>query len=483
MTDPMRELIREFRLIPPGSTVLCAVSGGADSVCLLHRLWRLRRELGFQLAAAHFDHRLRGEESAQDLEFVREFVSLCCGRERYLRPDGGGETLPPVELYTGSGDVAAQARASRRGVEETAREMRYAFLRETARQAGAQYIATAHTANDNGETILLHLARGTGLRGLCGIAPQSGDLIRPLLTTTREEVEGYLRFWGLPWREDPSNREDVYARNRVRHQVLPRLEELYPGVLVRLTDTARRLREDEAYLTAQAAGALDALEEREDGSLVLPAEALSGLPQPLAVRAARLLLARAGGGDDRCAAPHLEALAELSRSRDPSARLDLPGGLTARREYERLILTRQAAPPPLSHVELALPGLTRAGEWEIACTLERYWGQPQGPLDFCLDRGRVPALTARPRRTGDRLTLPGRPGKTVKKWMIDLKIPRGDRDRLPVLDCAGQAAGAAGLGPDAAFLPEMGAEVWHIRLVHPKFGEKTEKRPVPTGNL
>ena len=296
MTDPMRELIREFRLIPPGSTVLCAVSGGADSVCLLHRLWRLRRELGFQLAAAHFDHRLRGEESAQDLEFVREFVSLCCGRERYLRPDGGVETLPPVELYTGSGDVAAQARASRRGVEETAREMRYAFLRETARQAGAQYIATAHTANDNGETILLHLARGTGLRGLCGIAPQSGDLIRPLLTTTREEVEGYLRFWGLPWREDPSNREDVYARNRVRHQVLPRLEELYPGVLVRLTDTARRLREDEAYLTAQAAGALDALEEREDGSLVLPAEALSGLPQPLAVRAARLLLARAGGG-------------------------------------------------------------------------------------------------------------------------------------------------------------------------------------------
>ena len=229
MTDPMRELIREFRLIPPGSTVLCAVSGGADSVCLLHRLWRLRRELGFQLAAAHFDHRLRGEESAQDLEFVREFVSLCCGRDRVLQADGTWTQLPPVELFTGSGDVAAQARAAGRGIEETAREMRYAFLRETARQAGAQYIATAHTANDNGETILLHLARGTGLRGLCGIAPKSGDLIRPLLTTGRGEIEDYLRFRGLPWREDPSNREDVYARNRVRHQVLPQLEGLGLG--------------------------------------------------------------------------------------------------------------------------------------------------------------------------------------------------------------------------------------------------------------
>ena len=175
MTDPMVQLIREYRLIPPGSAVLCAVSGGADSIYLLHRLWRLRRELNFTLAAAHFDHRLRGAESAQDMEFVREFVSLCCGRERTLRPDGTVETLPPVELFTGSGDVAARAKETGRGLEETARELRYAFLRKTARTTGAQYIAVAHTAGDNAETLLLHLARGTGLRGLCGMAPKNGD--------------------------------------------------------------------------------------------------------------------------------------------------------------------------------------------------------------------------------------------------------------------------------------------------------------------
>ena len=281
------------------------------------------------------------------MEFVREFVALCCGRERVLRPDGSTEFLPPVQLLTGSGDVAAQARASGRGLEETAREMRYAFLQEAARQAGAQFIATAHTANDNGETLLLHLARGTGLRGLCGIAPKYGNVIRPLLTTSREEIEGYLRFWGLPWREDPSNREDVYARNRLRHRVLPELEALYPGALSRLTDTAQRLRADEEYLTAQAEEALSRLQMGSDGSLTLPAADLGDLPQPLAVRAARALLARMNQGDDRCTAAHLEALAEVCRSGDPSAQIDLPGGLTARREYQLLVLSREQ-PAPLS---------------------------------------------------------------------------------------------------------------------------------------
>ena len=121
MTDPMAELIREYRLIPPGSRVLCAVSGGADSLYLLHRLYCLRRTLPFTLLAAHYDHQLRGEESARDLEFVREFVSLCCGRDRVLQADGTWTQLPPVELFTGSGDVAAQARAAGRGIEETAR--------------------------------------------------------------------------------------------------------------------------------------------------------------------------------------------------------------------------------------------------------------------------------------------------------------------------------------------------------------------------
>ena len=129
-------------------------------MCLLHQLYRLRREIPFTLAAAHYNHQLRGEEADRDAAFVRQFVALCCGRDRLLQPDGMWRELPPVELFIGEGDVASEARRRRCGVEETARAMRYDFLRRTAQACGGQWIATAHNAGDNAETILLHLIRG-----------------------------------------------------------------------------------------------------------------------------------------------------------------------------------------------------------------------------------------------------------------------------------------------------------------------------------
>ena len=143
MSDRMEQLIREHRLIPPGSTVLCAVSGGADSVYLLHRLYTLRRELDFTLVAAHYDHRLRGAESTQDAKFVEEFVRLCCPAERLYTPEGPGKELPGVRLITGSGDVAGEAARLRQGLEETARQMSYAFLQQAAEQAGADRIGAS----------------------------------------------------------------------------------------------------------------------------------------------------------------------------------------------------------------------------------------------------------------------------------------------------------------------------------------------------
>ena len=240
-----------------------------------------------------------------------------------------------------------------------------------------------------------------------------------------------------------------------------------PGLSARLGEMAARLRADEAYLMEQAQAALAPLEELP-GGLSLPAEAVASLPQPLAVRAARSLLGRMEHGNENCSAAHLEGLVSLCRSGDPSAELSLPGGVTAHRAYGRLILTRSVPPaPPEGQVPLPLPGTAELAGWTVHSAPEIYRGQRQGPFQFWLDRDAVQTLTLRVRQTGDRLKLPGRPTKTVKKWCVDQRIPARLRPGLPVLDCGGRLAGVAGLGPEAALLPPPGAPAWRIRLIPP----------------
>ena len=459
MLKSMETYIRDLSLIPAGSHVLCAVSGGADSVCLLHALYHLREKLPFTLSAAHFDHQLRGEESRRDARFVAQFVELCCGPQRLK----DGSLLPPVQLYSGQGDVAAQAKLRGTGLEETAREMRYCFLRQAAKAAGADLIATAHTANDNAETILFHLARGSGLRGLGGIPPRREGLIRPLLTTTRQEVEEYLLHYALPHMEDSSNEDDGYTRNRIRHQILPVLEDISPGFLSRMSQTAALLRADEDCLTDLASSL--AVQARPEGDgLSIQAALLAQAPAPVAFRAIRLLLGQLWKGDQNCSSVHLTAVWDLCRADDPSAQVHLPHRFVARRCYGQLLLLPRLGPVPLEPGLLPLPGELEAGPWLIVCQAETYTGQPQGPWDFWLSRRTAGLLSVRPRRTGDRLTLPGRLGKSVKKWMIEEKLPRFQREVLPVFDCSGTVAAVAGLGPDRAFIPQQGDGAWHISI-------------------
>lgn len=448
MLESMERLIRDHDLIPPGSTVLCAVSGGADSICLLHALHHLRAKLGVSLAVAHYNHKLRGYASDQDAAFVAQFVQLYCGG---------------TPFFSGSGDVAGEAERRGAGIEETAREMRYAFLRQAAQEAGADFIATAHNADDNVETMLFHLARGSGLRGLTGIPPKRDDLIRPLLTTPRWEIESYLSFHALPHVQDHTNSDDTYTRNRIRHQVAPVLEDICPGLAARLADTAALLRADEDLLSKQA-NEISGQGVWEEGNLVLSAVLIGEAPDPLATRAVRQLIGQLNGGDQDCGSIHLNSVVKLCRGDSPSAQIHLPYGLVARREYERLVLTREGPMPVPEDALLPMPGQLTAGRWSITCSAEPYSGQPQGPYDFWLDRRAVLMLTLRTRRTGDWLQLPGRPHKTIKKWCIDEKIPAHLRPALPVFLCQDRVAAVAGLGPDQSFLPGLGQDAWHITV-------------------
>ena len=457
----MNRLIDEYDMLPPGCTVVCAVSGGADSICLLHRLNQLRAIRPFTLVAAHYNHHLRGAESDRDEAFVKRWVEDWCGPD----PAAGQPPLPAVRLITGGGDVSGQAKRLGLGLEETARRMRYAFLEEAARAVGADRIATAHTADDNAETVLLHLIRGSGLQGLTGIRPRQGRLVRPLLTTTRREIEDYLELYHIPHVEDSTNQDDAYTRNQVRHQVIPLLDEINPWFVPRMADTIRYLRSDNDYLSAQAAAVARRARPAGDGGLSISAALLASQPDPIAVRIVSCLLGRLGEFQFRAA--HLTAVVALSRSPAPSGAVSLPHSLTARRVYGELILVRGARrSPPFAPVSLSVPGeavLPSIG-WTIACRRAEAPEQPPDTPDhFFLNPSRLTGpLVIRPRLTGDTITLPRRRAKTVKKLLIDAKVPRWDRDRLPLLADASGPLWLAGFGPDQGRLSSSGAPALEV---------------------
>ena len=457
----MNRLIDEYDMLPPGCTVVCAVSGGADSICLLHRLNQLRAIRPFTLVAAHYNHHLRGAESDRDEAFVKRWVEDWCGPD----PAAGQPPLPAVRLITGGGDVSGEAKRLGLGLEETARRVRYAFLEEAARAVGADRIATAHTADDNAETVLLHLIRGSGLQGLTGIRPRQGRLVRPLLTTTRREIEDYLELYHIPHVEDSTNQDDAYTRNQVRHQVIPLLDEINPWFVPRMADTIRYLRSDNDYLSAQAAAVARRARPAGDGGLSISAALLASQPDPIAVRIVSCLLGRLGEFQFRAA--HLTAVVALSRSPAPSGAVSLPHSLTARRVYGELILVRGARrSPPFAPVSLSVPGeavLPSIG-WTIACRRAEAPEQPPDTPDhFFLDPSRLTGpLVIRPRLTGDTITLPRRRAKTVKKLLIDAKVPRWDRDRLPLLADASGPLWLAGFGPDQGRLSSSGAPALEV---------------------
>lgn len=440
----------KYDMLPgEGGSVLCALSGGADSMALLTVLERLAKERGFTLYAAHFNHQLRGEESQRDEDFVTDW----CQKRG-------------IQLEVGRGDVAKQAEEEGKGVEETARAMRYGFLTEAARTLEADKIATAHNADDNAETLLLHLARGTGLDGLTGIPPVRGILIRPLLDTPRQQIEAWLTQEGIPHVEDSSNQTDAYARNRLRREVMPVLRELNPSFVTTLAANLVHLREDRDLLHHMAEKAVKAAQVA-DGRVTIPARTLVGLPHPVAVRAIKQLLAKIDRFE--ISSVHLEQILALAAGSSPSATINLPNGLFAWREYEKLVLCPSTAMPSGFSLRLLTgPGAFALDNGWVIEIKETTCPDPpaQSELEWHINRDTVTfPLVLRARQAGDQLRLPGRRAKTLKKWYIDEKIPRQRREHLPVLaDEAGLLA-AAGLGPNYPRLAQPGQPALYIRLI------------------
>jgi len=413
------------RFVPdlPGSTVLCAVSGGADSMCLLSLFLEAREALALRVLCAHFNHRLRGEESDRDEAFVRDW---CRERE--------------IPFFAGSADVAAAARRSGTGLEETARALRYAFLEETAAARGADYIATAHNAGDNAETFLLNLARGAALKGLGGIPPVRGRLIRPLLGMTRAEIEAYLNARGVPHVEDSTNREDCCARNRLRRHVLPVLRELNPAFEAHVEQTCALLRQDEDCLDGLAEDFLR--DHWRNGRL--PVTELNALHPAVFARVVRRAC------DRPLSAEHVDMLSRLCRSGGPHAAADLPGQRVFR-AYDALVFSEKT-PPPIRPVRLRPGESVRLEQgYRVSCSLPEIVPEVYSSLNtfFFQCENICDNIWVTSRAEGDAVRLLGRGcTKSLKKLFSEARIPPARRASIPVLRDGRGVLAVFGFGAD-----------------------------------
>jgi tRNA(Ile)-lysidine synthase len=472
------DFIQRYSLISRKEIAVVGISGGADSVCLLHVLTKWRRGLGIRLHIAHLNHQLRGAESEADAEYVSNLA--------------GSLGIPST---IDRQDVAAYRTERKCSIEEAARELRYAFLARVAREVGAHRIAVGHTRDDQVETILMHILRGTGITGLCGLAPCSPMaydsqgtslrasslslrakrsnllVIRPLLDITREETASYCQEHQLDPRIDSSNLSPSFFRNRLRLHLLPLLRQYNPSVdqaLLRLADIAK---EDNAFIEQQTSGVWDEVARQENNTVYLDKKQIASLPLALQRHLLRVAVTKLAGDVRDIEASHIEAARSLL-NKPASKRISLPHGLICHGGYNELVITRLPSVIATSHSVLAsearqsqlppcpfpplpgefplkVPGKTVCPGWKvIASVVRERVASPssrgtlgtgertcQSNLVAHFDFHKTgTALFVRQRQPGDRfqplgMSMP----KKLYEFMVDAKIPRSWRSHIPIV--------------------------------------------------
>jgi tRNA(Ile)-lysidine synthase len=416
--------VRRHAMLAGGETVLVAVSGGADSVALLHVLLALAPSWRLTLRVLHVDHGLRAD-SARDADFVRAVGARL------------GVAVDVERVQVGAGSLEAAARAAR-----------YAALEAGADRLGAARIAVGHTADDQAETVLMRVLGGAGVRGLAAIPPVRGRVIRPLLEVRRQALRDVLQAAGLAWVEDPSNRDPKFLRNRIRHELLPLLAASYHAdVVPALAATARLAREALDALERSAAAELARLAAVEAEALTLPRAALAALPLPIAAEVLRQAAARLGSRAPLRAWAHRGLRRVLAAT--PPRRPFRLGGVAVEVSGDHIRVGARPAPLLVPRT-LTVPGRVELPEIGKGVEARRLpaagYVLPRAADRVAFDAAGLPGtLTVRPRRRGDRFHAFGAGQRRLKSLLIDAKVPRWERDRLPLIDAGGDIAWVAGV--------------------------------------
>lgn len=443
LTGSVLRTIRRHDMLPAGGRVAVALSGGPDSVALLYILRELETQGELVVAgAAHFNHGLRGAASDGDEAFCRELTA---------------SLGVPFEL--GAGDVRALASIEKRSIEDAARRMRYAFLTQAAERFRADAVAIGHSRDDQAETFLLRLLRGSGTRGLGGIRPKAGLFVRPLIDIARDTLRQYAADEGLTFRDDATNADLAVPRNRIRHELLPYLErEFSPGIVEVLAREAALAREDDDRLESEAIDlaasvVLTTTDENLNGTqggaaVQIDARTLRSLHPALASRVARRALQYLAG-DRFVGFEHVQRFLAFVRSGAPGSALSLPGqqasnlGRLVRLGPEPSRRSRVRPKPPSGEggnsfrIPLSIPGEVLLTAQQLTVSAEEWSGRTGGDgeaLQACV-RGFSEPLAVRSRKPGDRFQPPGLGGRSKKlqDYLVDRKVARTDRDFLPLV--------------------------------------------------
>jgi tRNA(Ile)-lysidine synthase len=447
LADLVRATLRRHAMLAGGERVLIGVSGGADSVALLTALVTLAPELRLDLHVLHVDHQLR-RDSARDGVFVEELGHRL----------GVPVTVKRVDVRRGG------------SIEEAARIARHAALEAVATRVGAARIALGHTADDQAETVLMRVLQGASVRGLAAIPPVRGRIIRPLIHARRRDVEAALRGAGCAWLEDPTNRDPKFLRNRVRHELLPLLASGYDGdVVPALVRTASLAREATEALDDLAARDLERLGHLEpDGAWTFSITALRALPAFVAPEILRQAAARLGGTAPLRAWAH-RGLVRVTAAPPPRRAFRL-GGVTISVSGDRVRLGR-SLPETLQTQTLTVPGrveLREAGRVLEATVVDATaYTVPVTANAAGFDADLLPpALLVRARRDGDRFTPFGHDERRLKSFLIGAKVPRWERDRLPIVEADGDIVWVAGVRRGAtAPITARTRRVLHLALL------------------
>lgn len=439
--------VKQYAMLHHGDNVLVGVSGGADSVALLIVLNMIKQKQALTITAAHLNHQIRGIQADREAEFVKKI----CG-DMKIACIAQSRDVPMIKKHRGL------------SLQEAAREARYEFFLETADNIRASKIALGHNADDQAETLIMRLLRGASLKGLCGIPPVRDRIIRPLITTTRDEIERFLKNLNMPYLPDQSSSEQNYLRNRVRHQLIPILKNQYnPETLSVLCRTAELLRQDHEFIDRELTLWTDRHTQKQHGETYCNINHFSHEPPSMWGGFIMKIIEKHLGNTRKIGYRHIEEIKHLISSSNPSAFTPLPQGLYVLREYDNLVFTAQHpfSSKPFQYTFNELPGtihireINRTLRFEI-CADRNLHTDASSNTTVLLDADKIVSpVCVRNWMDGDRFSPEGLGGsRKIKQLFTDLKIPARLRKQIPILLFGGKIAWVCGVRTDRFFLPD-----------------------------